>query len=165
MAEKPPLSSLPPEFLERIRRGFPLRLDAMGRFLFEEDEITHPGVLGLFRAGIDLNDAGELIFRVGEQWTYLNASDCALRVLAVGGTKENPQLSLDDGRKLTLDWATLREDEGSGLRCKVPSQGSGRGLPARFTNAAALELAEWIEVDDAGRARVHLASGTIDIAT
>jgi hypothetical protein len=57
-AGSPPLD---PELLERIRRGFPLRMDALGRFFFEDDEITHPGVVALFRAGIELSEDGELI--------------------------------------------------------------------------------------------------------
>jgi hypothetical protein len=164
--EKSPISALPPALLERIRRGFPLRLDAMGRFLFEEDEITHPGVIELFRDGIDRNDEGELILRVGEQWTYLNPSDCPLRVLAVDAGVDDgapPTLVLDDGRKLALDWGTLVEDEGRGLRCQVPSKGSGRPLDARLNNAAALVLSDWLEVDDEGRATVQHGGETLVI--
>jgi hypothetical protein len=167
MAEASPLSALDPALLERIRRGFPLRLDAMGRFLFEGDEITHPGVIELFRSGIDRNDAGELVLRVGEQWTYLNPTDCPLRVLAVLGDPKDatrlPRLRLDDGRELELDPETLVEEDARGLRCEVPAQQSGRPLPARFSNRASVALAEWIDFDAAGRARFRLGERVFDI--
>lgn len=169
MAEDSPLSALDPAMLERIRRGFPLRLDAMGRFLFEDDEITHPGVVELFRSGIDRNDAGELILRVGEQWTYLNPSDCPLRVLTVAGTPDDdtrpPQLHLDDGRALPLDPHTLVEDADGGLRCEVPARASGRPLPARFTNRASVALAEWIDFDDEAGPSIEIAGQVVAIPT
>lgn len=147
--------ALDPALLDRIRRGFPLRMDALGRLLFEEDEITHPGVIRLFRRGIDLSDKGELIVRVESQWTFLNASDCPLRVIRVDGDHtqgELPRLHLDDTRVLELDPHSLVEDEGRGLRCTVPSQGRARPLHARFSNRAALELSEWLNIDEDGNA-------------
>ena len=162
MAESPTRPGLPPELLERIRRGFPLRLDALGRFMFEQDEITHPRVVDLFRSGIDVNDAGELVLQVGDQWTYLNATDCPLRVLAVLGRADQdllPRLQLDDGRTLELDWSTLVEDEARGLRCSVPAQGSGRLLAARFTNRAALSVADWLVCDENERPTLPHAHG------
>ena len=146
---------LDPALLDRIRRGFPLRMDTLGRLLFEDDEITHPGVVRLFRKGIELSDEGELIVRIETQWTYLNASDCPFRVLRVQGDPGQaslPLLHLDDGRRLELDPHSLVEDEGRGLRCTVPSRALARALQARFSNRAALELSEWLDIDTDGKA-------------
>lgn len=143
-------------------------MDTLGRLLFEDDEITHPGVVQLFRRGIDLSDKGELIVQVEAQWTYLNASDCPFRVLRVQGDPGQtslPQLHLDDGRMLELDPHSLVEDEGRGLRCSVPSRARARTLQARFSNRAALDLSEWLDIEKDGKAVFLHAGARITIRT
>jgi hypothetical protein len=161
----PPPSGLDPDTLEKLRRGFPLSIDRRGGFVFDGEEITHPGVLALFRRGLDANDAGEPIVRVGEQWTYVKADDCVFRVLGVRGSPPSTaRLRLDDGREILLDPRTLWEEPGAGLRCSVPSAPSGRPLSARFTNTAQMDLDAWVEwVDDTpfvrdGAERVEVGS-------
>ena len=51
---------------------------------------------------------------------------------------------LDDGRVLPLSLESLWEEPGRGLRCSVPSRRSGRGLAARFTNTAQMDMARWL---------------------
>ena len=68
-----------------------------------------------------------------------------------------------EGRELALDWTTLAEDEGRGLRCQVPAQSSGRPLDARLSNTAALAVSEWLEVDDEGHATVEHEGRTLNI--
>lgn len=157
--------TLDPETLERLRRQLPLRLDRRGRFLFEDDPVSHPGVHALFMRGLDATPAGEPALRVGAQWVYLKVEDCVLRATGVTADVHGaPQLRLDDGRELLLDPATLWEEPGAGLRCSVPSQLSGRPLSVRFTNTALADLAPWLVVDEAtGQAALRVGDGLAPI--
>lgn len=146
------------EFLEKLRRGFKLRMDTLGQFTLDGDAITHPGVVSLLRGALDLSDDGEPIVRVGEQWTYVEVADCVLRVVSVdAGADGTPYLHLDDGRQLRLEPDTLWEQRGRGLRCTVPSAGSGRALSTRFTNAAQMDLDRWIVWPDEVRPVLEIA--------
>jgi len=149
MAETP--AGLPPEVLERMRRGVPLVLTAGGAFRWGEEPITHARVIEALRAGLDVTDAGEPTTAIGPQWCYLKVEDTPLRVVAVAEDPADPShaplLRLDDGRDVRLDPSTLWEEPELGLRCEVPSQRSGRALAARFTNRAQSDLARWIELE------------------
>jgi hypothetical protein len=142
-------SPLPPEVLERMRRGVPLVLGAGGLFRWGDEPITHAGVNAALRAGLDVSDSGEPTVAIGPQWCYLRVEDTPLRVVAVehGGAPGELRLRLDDDRIVPLDPATLWEEPVLGLRCSVPAQGSGRPLAARFTNRAANEIAAWIDME------------------
>jgi hypothetical protein len=148
------LGGLAPELLEKLRRGFPLHMDRQGNFSFEGDPITHPGVVRLFRAALDVTEQGEVTIGIDGKWVYLKLDDLPLRALRIDephGGDSGPQLLLDDGRRVALDPTTLEEQPAAGLRCTVPSQASGRALGVRLCNAAAIDLAEWMvwEHDDA----------------
>jgi hypothetical protein len=155
--------ALDPETLDKIRRGFPLRMDLRGQFFLGEDAITHPGVVALFRRGLDLNDTGEPIVRVDGQWTYLAVADCVLRVLRVDAEEGAPRLRLDDGRAAPLDPETLWEQTGRGLRCTVASVASGRPLSARFGNTAQMDLDAWIKWPKQGRPRLVVGESSSEI--
>lgn len=139
--------AIDPETLERLRRGVPLRLTARGEFRFDDGPITHARVRDALRAGLDVSDSGEPIVRLGPQWCYLTVDDLVLRVTGVVARDGAPWLRLDDGRELALDPDTLWEEPGAGLRCTVPSQATGRPLPARFSNTAQIDLAAWMDLD------------------
>src|SRR6186713_1812063 len=109
MAETP--AGLPPEVLERMRRGVPLVLTAGGAFLWGDEPITHERVIEALRAGLDVTDAGEPTTAIGPQWCYLKIEDTPLRVIAVAADpNEAPILRLDDGRDVPLDPSTLWEE-------------------------------------------------------
>lgn len=138
---------MPPEVLEKMRRGVPLVLTAGGAFLWGDEPITHAGVIAALRAGLDVTEAGEPTTAIGPQWCYLKVEDTPLFVVAVHSDGGGLSLRLDDGRDTPLDPTTLWEEPGKGLRCEVPSQRSGRALAARFTNRAQSDLTEWIDLD------------------
>lgn len=141
-------AGLPPEVLERMRRGVPLVLSAGGAFLWGDEPITHGRVIEALRAGLDVTEGGEPTVAIGPQWCYLKVEDTPLRVVsAAPGPDGSPWLLLDDGREVPLDAGTLWEEPGAGLRCAVPSQRSGRALAARFTNRGQAELARWIDLE------------------
>jgi hypothetical protein len=143
---------LDPETLDKLRRGFPLRMDRQGNFAFEGDPLTHPGVVALFRAGLDVGDNGECELHVAGQWTFLTVDDLPLRAVRVDQPRESgeamPMLLLDDGRRVELDPNTLWEEPEHGLRCTVPSQRSGRPIGVRFGNTAAMDLSKWMVWED-----------------
>jgi hypothetical protein len=150
-------SPIDPARLDELRRSFRLTLDARGQFSYEGDPLTHPGVVALFRAGLDVSETGEPILAVGEQWAYLRVEDTPLRVRhvalepAADGLSIALDVTLDDGRRLRVPAATLRDEGERGLYVEVPSQRSGRPLRARFTNAATTELAVALEpIEDDG---------------
>lgn len=138
-----------PALLERLRRGIPLRLDRLGDFHLDGEPVTHPRVIDVLHAGLDVSEAGEPQLHFGDQWCYLTIDDAFFRVRTVALDPAGPTviLRLDDGRDLPLDPATLWEEPGLGLRATVPARRSGRPLPVRFTNRAQVELAEWIDLD------------------
>lgn len=150
MSTEPTL--LDPETLDKLRRRFPLRMDRQGHFAFEGDPLTHPGVVALFRAGLDVNEAGETELHVAEQFTFLTVDDLPLRALRVESTEAEraPLLRLDDGRCLPLDPASLWEEPEHGLRCTVPSRRSGRPIGVRFSNTATMDLCTWMIWEDEG---------------
>ncbi|MCA9662660.1 MAG: hypothetical protein KC486_30250 [Myxococcales bacterium] len=146
MADSP---AIDPALLDRLRRGFPLRLDRMGEFWIADDRVTHPRVQDVLHAGLDVSEGGEPTMHLGDQWCYLTVDDCYLRVIRVRSAADGGALllQLDDGRSVTLDPTTLWEEPDQGLRCAVPARRSGRPLSARFTNLAQIELAERIDLE------------------
>jgi len=150
MSSSPP-PAIDPSFLERLRRGVPLRMSSTGELLFDEEPITHARVRQALRDGLDLSDGGEPIVRLGAQWCYLTIDDCPLRATAVTFGESAPVLRLDDGREVPLDVETLWDEPERGLRTSAPSRHSGRPLPVRFTNRAQMDLADRLEEGDDGR--------------
>ena len=145
------MPGLDPELLEKLRRGFPLHMDRRGNFSFEGDPITHPGVIRLFRNSIDVTPEGEITLGLEGKWVYLKLADLPLRALRVDqprGEETLPQLLLDDGRRVPLDPSTVEEEPGEGLRCIVPAQDSGRPLPVRLSNTAAVDLSAYFVMDE-----------------
>ncbi len=156
-------TQLDPEFLDRLRRGFRLRLDRIGNLWIADEAIEHPRVIDVLRRGLDINGGGEPTMHLGEQWCYLTVDDCFFRVLSVRpgpdlNTAEGAglQLLLDDGRRLPLAPETLWEEPGQGLRCTVPAARSGRPLSARFTNRSQIDLAEYIDLEAEPRPTLRL---------
>jgi hypothetical protein len=141
---------LPPEILERLRRGVPLRLTAMGEFRWGDEDISHPRVLEALRRGLDVTEDGEPIVRLGHQWCYLRVEDTLLRATAVAIDGDTLHVRLDDGRTVALDPGTLWEEPGRGLRASVSSACSGRPVSVRFNNHAQFDLADRVEMSDEG---------------
>ena len=155
-----------PALLDRLRRGFPLRMDARGAFWFEGDPLDHPGIVAYFRRHLDADEAGDPIVSVDGKYVYLKCDDLPLRVTRVVARDDAPSLVLDDGRELPLDASSLAEERDAGLRCSVPAAESGRPLAARFGNTAAMDLERWIEWGDddaSGRPSIAVAGRRYEI--
>jgi hypothetical protein len=160
---------VPPELdaatLDRLRRGFALRLDATGAMTFEGDAVTHPRVVRFLRRCLDLDPEGRAIIAHGAWWAFVDVADLPLRVLRVtAGEDGAPLLHLDDERAAPLQPRTLVEDPGRGMRCTVPSAGSGREIGARFSNTAVMDLERWLDwPEGAARPRLVIHGSTFEI--
>lgn len=131
------------------------RIDRQGAFEIDGGPVTHPRIIDALRHGIDVNDAGEPIVRLGTQWAYLTVEDTPLRATAVVATDTGLELRLDDGRVVPLVPETLVDEREYGLRCTAPARGSGRPLAVRLTNHARMDLADHLEIDDDGAATLR----------
>jgi len=148
---------LPADVLDRLRRSVPLALTRLGVFKWGLEPIDHARTQTTLLRGLDVADSGEAIVRIGEEWCYVTIADTPLRALGVVVDASGSLcLRLDDGRVVRLDPETLWEEPGQGLRCEVPAQTSARPLAVRFTNAAQMDLAQHLEVDERGGAVLHV---------
>jgi len=145
VAKPPP--EMDPAIVDRLRRGFPLRMDAAGRFWFEGDALEHPRVVAYFRAHIDATPAGEPIIWVDGKYVHFTCDDAPFRVAHVSLVGAALQLSLDDDRVVPLDPSAVVDEGAAGILTHVPSQHSGSAIPARFTNHAAVDLSRWLDSD------------------
>jgi hypothetical protein len=145
MGDPPP--AIDPALLERLRRGVPLTMARTGELRFDGEPIRHDRVRRALREGIDVTDDGEPIVRLGPHWCYLHVDDLPLRILAVRRFGDALVATLDDGRDVPLDPATLWEEPGHGLRATVPSRHGPRSIAARFSNRAQVDLSAWLDPD------------------
>lgn len=154
-------TEIPEALLERLRRGVPLRLTRTGVFLHDGEPVTHRGLDAALRRGLDLSDTPEPIVRIGHTWCYLEVDDCLLRARTLTVTDDlRLALSCDDGRTHLAAPEDLAEDD-YGLWVAVPSD-SGRPIPVRLLNAAALALEPYVE-DSPDGPRLSLGQRLIPI--
>lgn len=158
-----------PELLEKLRRGVPLRMTRSGALLFDDEPVTHPRLQQALRDGLDLSDNGEPIVRLGPQWCYLTIEDTPLRVTGASvepteATAAGLSLRLDDGRTVGISPTELWDEPDAGLVARVPSRSTGRGLRARFTNNAQMDLADALTEGPSGEIRLRVGSTDVPIA-
>ncbi len=136
--------------IEAMRRSFGLRMSARGQFFVGDEPVEHPGVARLFRSSLDRLDSGDLIVRVGTQWTYLTVEDQPYRASSARIDGAGTLLAfLDDGREVAIAWSSLVEDE-RGLAGLAPTP-TGALIGVRLSNAAAVAASEGLSVDEDGR--------------
>ena len=123
-------------------------MDAQGRFWFEGDALEHPRVVRYFRRHLEATDTLEPIICVDGKFVHLRCEDAPFRVTGVDVSGGEATLSLDDGRDVPMDPGAVYEEGLEGLWTLVPTRQSGHLLPARFTNPAAVGLAEHIDEDE-----------------
>ena len=151
-----------PEQLEMLRRASGLTLDAEGELLHEGEPIRHPGLHALFQSGLDVQDGGAAIVRVGEQWAYIQTPGTPFVVQRARWTDDEWQLALNTGVTVHVkgDAVQLRLRGGHELTVALPQP----GRVARFGRRAWHALADDLEMTENGevwlqmptqRLRVH----------
>lgn len=142
------------QLLARAKANFDLELRADGRFFFEGDELSHPGVSRYFRRHIDLDPGARVVVRVGELSAPLRVVDACFRVRHVSFPVAQKQegrggpdplqlhlhLHLDDERRVSVPREALFLSDDDRLYARVPTRSGALGASAAFTNAALVEL-------------------------
>ncbi|MBR56556.1 MAG: hypothetical protein CMH54_00700 [Myxococcales bacterium] len=133
-----------PDVLELLRHQSGLSIDRDGCFQHKSGPITHERILATLYRGLEMNDDGQLIVRVADQWAYIPFEDSPYVVqnIRVMGSEpaENLELLLVGGRREPLDAASLELKGTHDLYCQVES---GRAW-ARFSRVAYHNLLPFI---------------------
>ena len=134
-----------PNFLPPgLSRETEIRRDAQGRWFNGQDPIDHPNVVAAFNGWIERADDGRLCLRNDLGWAYFSLEGPAYYVESVHEQDEGLLLHLSGDRQELLQPASLSIDEAGRLQCLV-LEGS---LRAEFRSHAAVQLGEWIEVQN-----------------
>ena len=127
-----------------------IRRDASGRWFDDGTLIDHPGISNAFDGWIEAAPDGRYCLKNSIHWVY---ADIEGPPYFVRGVQAN-LLMLSGGRSEALDPTTIRTVQGV-LWCDV----LGGTVPARFDNAAAIQLSESIDDGDTDEGPVLLFNG------
>lgn len=122
-----------------------VRIDALGRFWHDGQQVEHDGMNRAFSNWINLHpDDGRFILENGYDWTYFNVDDAPffVRTLSIRSDVNVPENSvisilLSDGLEEDLKLSTVREGSGDALYCRVKND----KFEAKFTPVAQVALA------------------------
>jgi len=135
--DSPPFS---PELLEKLR-AIGLRLDRVGRFWHQDEEVTHPRLRQALLRWLDVRDDGRDIVRLDPQrYAYVDVEDAHLRATSARWDGDRARLVLDDGSDEELDYGSLQSAADGTLYCGA----RGGRLRCRITTPAYYVLAERI---------------------
>lgn len=150
--DHPEFFTLPPP--EGRSRESTIRLDREGRFFHDGRLVAHAGMAEAFASWIARHPLdGRYILNNGYDWTYLEVEDAPLVVQSFRVAGEDVELTLSDGRREPLDFATFRLGESGALYCSA----RGGRLRARFGRAAQLALGPYLREDAAGQLVLDVA--------
>ncbi len=124
-----------------------LRVDREGAWLHDGEEVTHAGILANLRDNLRADAVGHYL-QVGRVRVPVEVEDAPFLILRVERDGDRLMLTLNDLMREPLAPATLRFGPGGVPYCQVKD---GR-LEARLTRAAAYQLLQCVECDDAGGA-------------
>ncbi len=137
-ADHPEFFRLPPPAGRSRESSIVLAQD--GRFFHDGAPVEHPGMKKAFASWLSRHpDDGRDILTNGYDWTYLTVEGPRYFVQSVRGRAGRPEVTLLDGRELSLDAQAVNCDEAGKLWLLLPE-----GEQACFTAAAQLELAPWL---------------------
>ncbi|MFN7954476.1 MAG: DUF1285 domain-containing protein [bacterium] len=132
-----------------------LRLDREGRWLEDDEEITHPGTIELLTRALARDADGGFFVSIGSERRAVKVEDAPYVVRRVEGEGAGWLLWLGAGLVEPLDPSTLAIGAENVLYALVRD-----GLRARFGRAAYYQLAEHIEEDGAGGFALRMPDGT-----
>lgn len=129
-----------------------LAINKDGEWLHEGQEITHPGIVADLQGNLRRDDSGYFV-QAGPIRIPVEVADAPFVVVRVEARGDDLRLTLNDGSDEPLDPATLRLSRAEVPYCRV----KGGRFEARFSRAAAWELGQLLEYDEAtDRAVLHV---------
>jgi hypothetical protein len=124
-------------------------LTKQGAWLSNGEEIAHERTVQTFSKNVFRSKDGFEI-RLGTEHKTIHVEDTVYFVTGISGTPEvGFELSLNDGRRVSLDATTLRYRPGR-LTCQVLDSRNEIHEDAKFLNQAYYQLLNDIEKTDAG---------------
>ncbi len=131
-----------------------LKIDRDGDWFNEGMEITHAGILANLRGNLR-QDAQGYYVQAGPVRIPVEVEDTPFTVVRVEAKGDGLGLTLNDGSQEPLDPATLRLAPGGVPYCRVKA---GQ-FEARLTRAAAWQLAQFIQYDEASNSATLVLGG------
>ncbi len=135
-----------------------LAINRDGEWLHEGQEITHPGILANLRGNLRRDEGGYFV-QAGPVRVPVEVADTPFVVTRVEPDGQTLRLTLNDGTQEPLDPATLRFTAGEVPYCRV----KGGRWEARLSRAAAWELGQLVEYDEATGQALLRMGGTVHI--
>jgi hypothetical protein len=124
-----------------------LRIARDGEWLHDGEEITHPGILANLWGNLRVDAEGHHL-QIGSLRVPVEVEDAPFVVLRVEPEGDRLVLTLNDLSREPLAVETLRFGAGEVPRCRV----KGGRFEARLSRAAAYQLLQRVECDEAGGA-------------
>lgn len=135
----------PNDLLQGRTRETAIRREANGKWWNGDDPIEHPNLVRSFEGWITRAEDGRYCLSNDINWAYFTLEGPPYFVRSVRLHSGHVALMLSGDIEETLDPASLRQGEDGSLWCDVRD-----GLPARFDNHAASQLAPVIGEDADG---------------
>jgi len=126
--------------LPRLRNG------RDGTWFHDDAEVTHPGILGSLRADLAVDAEGHYI-QAGRVRIPVEVEDAPFLILRLTREGDRLLMVLDDLSEEPLAPETLRFGPAGAPYCRV----KGDRFDARLSQAAAYQLLQHVESDEAGR--------------
>ena len=124
-----------------------LKIDRDGAWFHEDEEVTHAGILANLRSNLQVDAQGHYL-QVGPARVPVEVEDAPFVVLRVEREGDGLTITLNDLSREPLAPDTLRFGVDGAPYCRV----KGARFVARLSRAAAYQLLQHVESDEAGRA-------------
>jgi len=132
-----------------------LTVNREGEWLHEGQEITHPGILANLMRSLRRDAAGYFI-QAGPVRVAVEVADVPFVVVRVEAVGSVLRLSVNDGTEEPLEPDTLRLTAAGIPYCRI----KGGQFEARLSRAAAYQIGQLIDYDEATGAAVLKVGGT-----
>lgn len=135
----------PQDLVQGRTRETAIRRTASGKWWNGDDPIDHPNLVRSFESWVARAEDGRYCLSNDINWAYFTLEGPPYFVRSVRVSNDGASLHLSGDVEETLDPTTLRQGEDGSLWCDVRD-----GLPARFDNHAAAQLAPLLGEDESG---------------
>ncbi len=130
-----------------------LRVDRDGVWFDDDEEVTHAGILANLRSNLRVDGEGHYL-EIGPVRVPVEVADAPFVVARAEHEGERVMITLNDLSREPLVPETLTFTTDGVPHCRV----KGGAFRARWSRAAAFQLLEHVEFDEAGRARLVLGT-------